>query len=152
MATAEHTQVAVIGAGPAGLMLSHLLHLRGVETVVFESRSQEEVENTVRAGVLEQGTMKLMRDTGIGGRMDREADVDEGIEFSLDGVRTRIALTDLTGYNMAVYPQHEVLIDLIAQRQADNGAVLFNTRVDDVSGYDGDMVTVNYTDENGASA
>jgi p-hydroxybenzoate 3-monooxygenase len=152
MATAEHTQVAVIGAGPAGLMLSHLLHLRGVETVVFESRSQEEVESTVRAGVLEQGTMKLMRDTGIGGRMDREADVDEGIEFSLDGVRTRIALTDLTGYNMAVYPQHEVLIDLIARRQADNGAVLFNTRVDDVSGYDGDMVTVNYTDANGASA
>lgn len=150
MTTVNHAPVAVIGAGPAGLMLSHLLHLRGVETVVFEARSRETVEATVRAGVLEQGTMRLMRETGIGERMDREADVDEGIEIALDGVRTRIALTELTGHTMAVYPQHEVLIDLIAQREKDNGTVLFETCVDDVTGYDDDRVTLDYTNPDGS--
>jgi p-hydroxybenzoate 3-monooxygenase len=150
MASVNHTPVAVIGAGPAGLMLSHLLHQRGVDSVVFEARSRETVEATVRAGVLEQGTMRLMRETGLGERMDREADIDEAIDISVDGRRTRIELTELTGYNMAVYPQHEVLIDLIAQREKDNGTVLFNTRVDDVTGYDDDIVTVSYTGPDGA--
>lgn len=150
MTVEEHTPVAVIGAGPAGLMLSHLLHLRGVETVVFESRSREDVENTLRAGVLEQGTMRLLREAGIGERMDREADVDEGIDISVNGKRTRIALTEFTGHQMAVYPQHEVLIDLIARREADDGTVLFNTRVDDITGFDGDAATIDYTNPDGS--
>lgn len=144
-----HVPVAIIGAGPAGLTLAHLLHLQGVESIVFETRSREDVEETVRAGVLEQGTLRLMRETGVGERMDREADIDEGIEIAIDGQRTRIALTELTGHHMAVYAQHEYLKDFIAKRLDDGGELLFNHTVDDVSGYDGDRCTVTYTDESG---
>lgn len=156
------TEVAIIGAGPAGLTLSHLLHLQGVESVVFEGRSRTEVESTVRAGILEQGTLDLMRRTGVGERMDREADIDEGIDISVAGNRTRIALTELTGHHVAVYPQHEYLIDFIARRLADGGTILFNTTVDSVSGFEEPLaansgmgeypVTVDYTDESGNSA
>lgn len=144
-----HTSVAIIGAGPAGLTLAHLLHRQGVESVVFESRSRREVEETVRAGVLEQGTMRLMRETGVGERMDREADIDDAIEISINGRRTRIDLLGLTGHHMAVYPQHEYLRDFIAQRIEDGGELLFDTTVDEVTGYDGDEVTITYTAENG---
>ena len=74
-----HNPVAIVGAGPAGLMLSHLLHLQGVESVVLEKQSRSEVESTVRAGILEQGTIDLLRKTGVGERLDREAEIDEGI-------------------------------------------------------------------------
>lgn len=145
------TQVAIIGAGPAGLTLSHLLHLHGVESVVLESRSRSEVETTVRAGILEQGTLELMRRTGVAERMEREADIDEGIEISVQGERTRIALTELTGHTVAVYPQHEYLTDLVARRLADGGAVLFDTTVDAVEGTESATsaegpVVVDYTD------
>ncbi len=85
----SHTPVAIIGAGPAGLTLAHLLHHNyGIETVVFESRSREAVEETVRAGVLEQGTLRMMQETGVGERMEREADIDDAIELAIDGNRT----------------------------------------------------------------
>lgn len=145
-----HTPVAIIGAGPAGLTLSHLLHQHGVESVVLESRSRHEVETTVRAGILEQGTLDLMRRTGVGERMEREADIDEGIEISVQGERTRIPLTDLTGHTVAVYPQHEYLIDLIARRLDDGGSLLFDTRVDAVSGTEDEPV-IDYTDSSGRS-
>lgn len=145
----ETTPVAVIGAGPAGLMLSHLLHQHGIESVVFESRSRADVEGTVRAGILEQGTINLMRETGIGDRLDREAQIDEGIEISVRGKRTRIALHELSGHSVAVYPQHDVLIDLIAQRLADNGTILFETNVDSVEGHLDDSATVSYTGTDG---
>ncbi|MCS5480240.1 4-hydroxybenzoate 3-monooxygenase [Corynebacterium sp. YIM 101645] len=146
-----HTPVAIIGAGPAGLTLAHLLHHNyGIESVVFESRSRRDVEETVRAGVLEQGTMRLMRETGVGERMDREADIDDAIELAIDGQRTRIDLAGLTGHHMAVYPQHEYLKDFIARRLEDGQPILFNTTVDEVTGYDGDQVTITYTDEAGA--
>ncbi|MHA2789596.1 4-hydroxybenzoate 3-monooxygenase [Corynebacterium sp. S7] len=149
MTTPSHVPVAIIGAGPAGLTLAHMLHLQGVESIVFETRSRKDVEETVRAGVLEQGTMQMMRETGVGERMDAEADIDEGIDISVDNQRTRIALTELTGYHMAVYPQHEYLKDFIAKRIEDGGELLFNTTVDDVTGYDEDLCTVTYTDEAG---
>ncbi|MGN0096604.1 MAG: 4-hydroxybenzoate 3-monooxygenase [Corynebacterium sp.] len=145
-----HTPVAIIGAGPAGLTLSHLLHQHGVESVVIESRSRHEVETTVRAGILEQGTLDLMRRTGVGDRMEREADIDEGIEISVQGERTRIPLTDLTGHTVAVYPQHEYLIDLIARRLADGGDLLFDTTVDAVTGTE-DAPVIDYTDSSGRS-
>ncbi|MEY8567386.1 4-hydroxybenzoate 3-monooxygenase [Corynebacteriaceae bacterium 7-707] len=148
----EYVPVAVIGAGPAGLTLSHLLHRHGVESVVIESRSREDVETTVRAGILEQGTLDLMRRTGVGERMEREADIDEGIEISVQGERTRIDLTGLTGHTVAVYPQHEYLIDLVARRLADGGTVLFDTTVDAVSGTDtgtGGPAVIDYTDSAG---
>ena len=151
--TTRHIPVAIIGAGPAGLTLSHLLHLDGVESVVFETRTRKDVEETVRAGVLEQGTLNLMRATGVGERMEKEADIDEGIEISLDGHRTRIGLTEHTGHHMAVYAQHEYLKDFIARRLADGGEILFETTVDSVIGIDGaadgDVCTLQYTDAEG---
>ena len=145
-----HTPVAIVGAGPAGLTLSHLLHQYGVESVVFESRSRQEVEETVRAGVLEQGVINMMRETGVGERMDRDADIDDAIDISINGARTRIDLKALTGHQMAVWPQHEYLKDFIARRLADDGTILFETSVDDAEGWDGDKIVVNYTNADGS--
>src|SRR4051812_29190388 len=102
-AQTTRTQVAIVGAGPAGLMLSHLLALAGVDSVVLEHRSRDYVEKRVRAGVLEQGSVDLLRQSGVGARMDREGLVHHGIELRFDGERHRIPLTDLTGRVIMVY-------------------------------------------------
>ena len=91
------TQVGIIGAGPAGLLLSHLLHRDGIESVVLENRSRKEIEATIRAGVLEQGTVDLLTETGVGERMKREGFVHRGIELAFGGKRHRIDLAELTG-------------------------------------------------------
>src|SRR6185436_14730487 len=91
------TQVGIVGAGPAGLLLSHLLHLAGVDSVVLETRSRAEIEATLRAGVLEQGTVDLLRECGLGERMVREGFLHQGIELLFDGARHRIDLAELTG-------------------------------------------------------
>jgi p-hydroxybenzoate 3-monooxygenase len=123
------TQVGIVGAGPAGLMLSHLLHLEGIESVVLESRSRAEVEVTLRAGLLEQGTVDLLRATGVGARMQREGAVHHGIELRFDGRGHRIDLSELTdGKAITLYAQHEVLKDLIAARIAAQGAILFEAQ------------------------
>src|SRR5256885_13349930 len=102
------TQVAIVGAGPAGLLLSHLLHLAGVDSVVLESRSRAEIEATLRAGVLEQGTVDLLRECGLGQRMMREGFVHQGIDLLFDGCRHRVDFADLTGGRaITIYPQHE---------------------------------------------
>jgi len=121
------TQVAIIGAGPAGLLLSHLLHLHGIESVVLESRSRLEIEATIRAGVLEQGSMDILIDAGVGERMRKEGALHHGIELAFGGRRHRIDLTELTGKAITVYPQHEVIIDLVAARLAAGGQILFET-------------------------
>lgn len=144
-----HTPVAIIGAGPAGLTLSHLLHQHGVESVIFESRSRQDVEETVRAGVLEQGVINMMRQTGVSERMDAHADIDDAIDISINGSRTRIDLKELTGHQMAVWAQHEYLTDFIAKRLADGGTIFFETQVDDADGYDGDKVVIDYTTADG---
>src|ERR1700751_5118037 len=109
------TQVAIIGAGPAGLLLSHLLRLAGVESVVLESRSREHCENRIRAGVLEQGTVDTLNEAGLGARMQREGLVHHGVELLFNRQRHRIDLTGLTGGRaITVYSQHEVVRDLIA--------------------------------------
>lgn len=145
----DNTPVAIIGAGPAGLMLSHLLHLEGVESVVIEKQSRSEVEATVRAGILEQGTVKLMRRTGVGERLDREAEIDEGIEISIGGDAQRIDLHKYTGNIVAVYPQHEVLIDLIAKRLEDKGEIWFETTVDKIEDHHGEQPKIYYTEKDG---
>ena len=125
------TQVGIVGAGPAGLMLSHLLHLRGIESVVIDKRSREEIEETIKAGVLEQGTVDLMTQTGLGDRMKREGVEHHGIELRFSGRSHRINLHELTGGRaVTVYAQHEVLKDLIAKRLEDDGQIIFG--VDDV--------------------
>src|SRR5262245_10458412 len=91
------TQVGIVGAGPAGLLLAHLLHLRGIESVVLESRSRQSIEAAVRAGVLEQGTADLLRAAGLDERMQREGCVHHGIELRYGGRGHRIDLHDLTG-------------------------------------------------------
>ena len=117
------TQVGIIGAGPAGLTLSHLLHLQGIESVVLESRTQDYVEQRVRAGVLEQGTVDLMIETGVGERLKREGWIHHGIELRFNRARHRINFADLTGKAITIYAQHEVLKDLAAARFAAGGAL-----------------------------
>ncbi len=125
------TQVGIVGAGPAGLVLAHLLHLAGIESIVLESRSRAYVEHRVRAGVLEQGTVDLFRETGLADRLDREALVHHGIEIRFDGRRHRIPLTDLTGGRaIFIYGQQEVVKDLIGVRLAYDGPLRFE--VEDV--------------------
>jgi p-hydroxybenzoate 3-monooxygenase len=120
------TQVAIIGAGPAGLLLSHLLHLDGIESVVLEARSRAEIESTIRAGVLEQGTMDVLNNAGVGERMRREGALHHGFELAFGGRRHRIDLTELTGSAITVYAQHEVIKDLVAARLEAGGQILFN--------------------------
>src|SRR3954463_16265855 len=120
------TQVAIVGAGPAGLLLSQMLHLRGIESVIIESRSREAIEATIRAGVLEQSTVDLMTDIGAGERMKREGFVHHGFELRFAGRSHRINLHDLAnGRVITVYAQHEVLKDLINLRLATGGQILF---------------------------
>jgi p-hydroxybenzoate 3-monooxygenase len=127
-----HTQVGIIGAGPAGLLLAHLLQRDGVESVVLERHSRDYVEGRIRAGVLEQGTVELLHAVGLGGRLARDGLVHEGLEISFAGQRHRIDLAGLTGgRTITVYGQHEVVKDLIAARLAAGGAIHFE--VSDVS-------------------
>jgi p-hydroxybenzoate 3-monooxygenase len=120
------TQVGIVGAGPAGLMLSHLLARHGIESVVLEARSREYVQKRLRAGVLEHGTVDLLTATGVGERLAREGLVHRGLELRYRGRRHRIALDELTGgRTITVYGQQEVVTDLIAARLAAGGAIEF---------------------------
>jgi p-hydroxybenzoate 3-monooxygenase len=138
------TQIAIIGAGPAGLLLSHLLHLQGIESIVLESRSRPEIEATIRAGVLEQGTMDLLTEAGVGERMRAEGALHHGIELAFGGRRHRIDLTELTGKAITVYPQHEVIKDLVAARIAAGGALLFEVSDVALHGVDTDKPSVRF--------
>jgi p-hydroxybenzoate 3-monooxygenase len=116
------TQVGIIGAGPAGLLLAHLLRLDDIEAVVLETRAREEIEATIRAGVLEQGTANILNETGVGARMMREGAVHHGIYLRFAGRTRRIDLAGLTGgRSITVYAQHEVIKDLVKAR-VDAGA------------------------------
>ena len=125
----ERTQVAIVGAGPAGLMLSHLLDLAGVRSVVFETRDRAYVEARVRAGVLEHGAAELLRASGAGARMDREGLVHRGIYLHFAGARHHIDFDELTGRTILVYGQQEVVKDLIAGRLEAGGDVRFEAEV-----------------------
>ncbi len=118
----NRTQVGIIGAGPAGLLLAHLLRLEGVESIVLETRTREEIEATLRAGVLEQGTVNILNETGVGERMMREGFVHHGIYLRFAGRTRRIDFATLTGgRSIMVYAQHEVIKDLVKAR-VDAGA------------------------------
>jgi p-hydroxybenzoate 3-monooxygenase len=140
------TQVGIVGAGPAGLMLSHLLHLAGVESVILECRSRQYIEDRVRAGVLEQGTVDLMIDTGVGERLQREGLRHDGVWFSFGGRRHRVDLSELTGGRaITVYAQQEVVRDLVEARVRAGGQIVFE--VDDLSVHDLDstLPAIRYT-------
>jgi p-hydroxybenzoate 3-monooxygenase len=122
---AVRTQVAIVGAGPSGLLLSHLLARRGVNSIVIERRTREYVEQRVRAGLLEQGTVELLREAGLADRLDREGLVHEGFELRFDGARHRLPFTELTGWTTCMYGQQEVVKDLIRAREAAGGRIHF---------------------------
>ncbi|HZP17018.1 MAG TPA: 4-hydroxybenzoate 3-monooxygenase [Terriglobales bacterium] len=126
MPISQRTQVGIVGAGPAGLVLSHLLYLNGIESVVLENRSRHYVEERVRAGVLEQGTVDLLVEMGVGERLKREGLVHYGIELRFNGQGHRIDFKDLTGGKaITIYAQAEVVKDLNNARIATGGEVLF---------------------------
>ncbi len=132
------TQIGIVGAGPAGLLLSHLLHREGIASVVIESRSREAIEQTIRAGVLEQGTVDLLTEVGLGARLAREGFLHHGIELRFDGQGHRIDLTGRSGgRSITVYAQHEVIKDLVAARLADGGDIVFSASGVTPRGFDG---------------
>jgi p-hydroxybenzoate 3-monooxygenase len=142
------TQVGIVGAGPAGLVLSHLLHQSGIESVILEDRAREYVEQRVRAGVLEQGTVDLLHSLGLGDRLDREGIVHHGLELRFRHHGHRIALSDLTGGRaITIYGQQEVVKDLINARIDSGQPLLFE--VDDVSlhGIDSDEPSIGFHHE-----
>jgi p-hydroxybenzoate 3-monooxygenase len=147
MAKSVRTQIGIIGAGPAGLFLSHLLHLNGIESVVLESHTRDYVESRIRAGVLEQGTVDLMIKTGVGDRLQREGLIHEGVEFCFNGRRHRIDFRELTGRCITVYAQHEVLIDLIAARLAAGGQILFEAEAIEIEEIDGASPRIRFRHE-----
>ncbi|HYH21289.1 MAG TPA: 4-hydroxybenzoate 3-monooxygenase [Azospirillum sp.] len=131
------TQVGIVGAGPAGLVLAHLLHLHGIESVIVEDRSREYCEHRIRAGVLEQGTADLLIETGVGERLLGERLLHHGIELRFEGRTHRVDFADLTGHAVTVYGQHEVVKDLIAARLAAGLPILFETAALGVEAIDG---------------
>jgi len=141
----KKTQVGIIGAGPSGLLLSHLLHLKGIDSVILEARSRKYVEERVRAGVLEQGTVDLLCDTGLGDRLMREGLVHHGIELRFNGRGHRIALSDLTdGRSIWIYGQREVVKDLIDARLQAEGTIHFEVDAVNPSGIDSDSPVLSY--------
>ena len=130
----RRTQVAIIGAGPAGLMLGRLLHLSGIDSIVIENRSEDYVIERVRAGVLEQGTVDLMIESGVGSRLQREGMFHDGIYLNVFGTRHRVDMAALTGRRIAVYGQNEVVKDLIEDRRRTGRPLIFE--VSDVTVHD----------------
>jgi p-hydroxybenzoate 3-monooxygenase len=128
-------RIGIVGAGPAGLMLSHLLHLAGIESIVVENRSRAYCEARVRAGLMENWVADLLVETGVGARMKREAMVHDGIYIAFNGKAHHIDFSQLIDKHVFIYDQKEVVTDLIARRLADGGEIHFeveNTSVHDV--------------------
>ncbi|TWP53724.1 4-hydroxybenzoate 3-monooxygenase [Lentzea tibetensis] len=120
------TTVGIVGGGPAGLMLSHLLHVAGVESVVVESRSRDQIEHTHRAGILERDSVRLLVDSGVSDRVLRDGHEHQGIDLRFNGVSHRIDFQALVGASTWLYPQTDVFADLAAARERDGGDVRYS--------------------------
>jgi p-hydroxybenzoate 3-monooxygenase len=146
------TQVGIVGAGPAGLLLSHLLGQRGIDSVLIELRSREYCEARQRAGVLEDGSVALLREAGVAARLDRQGLEHGGIYLQFDGERHHLDFRELTdGRTVTVYAQTEVVKDLIARRLADAGpdAIEFSVTGTEAADLDTDRPVLRYTDSRG---
>jgi p-hydroxybenzoate 3-monooxygenase len=150
MTVHERTQVGIVGAGPAGLLLSHLLALGGIDSVCVESRSRAYCEARQRAGMLESGTVELLRAVGLGARLDAEGLEHDGIYLQFDGERHHLDFRALTGGRwITVYAQTEIVKDIIAARTAAGAALEFEVTDTAVSGLDSDSPELRYTDSRG---
>ena len=138
------TQVAIVGAGPAGLTLARLLELEGIATVVLEDRSRDYCEHRIRAGVLEQRTVDLLRDAGVGARMEREGIVHGGIHLQFERERHHVPMYELTGRSIVIYGQTEVVKDLIAARVESGLPLHFEVEGVSVDGVDTDRPSVRF--------
>ena len=144
MTDSPRTQVAIIGAGPAGLLLGHLLNRQGVETVIVEARSRAYCEERVRAGVLEQGSRDTLVDAGVGERLEREGLIHGGIYLRFDGANHRIPMDELTGRSVTVYGQTEVTKDLISARIKSGAPLQFECEAVAIDGLEADAPIVSY--------
>jgi len=150
MPVALRTQVGIVGAGPAGLLLSHLLALAGIESVVVENRSRAYCEARQRAGLLEAGTVELLRSAGVGKRMDAEGIEHDGIYLQFLGERHHLDFRALTGGRwVTIYAQTEIVKDLIAARLAAGGAIEFSCSDVAVSDVTSDRPVLSYADSSG---
>ena len=145
------TQIGIVGACPAGLLLSHLLALRGIDSVLIETRSREYCEARQRAGVLEAGSVRLLREAGLASRLDRQGIEHGGIYLQFAGERRHLDFRELTGRTVTVYAQTEVVKDLIARRIADAGeaAIQFSVTDTSVADLETDTPVLRYTSEDG---
>lgn len=142
---ALRTQVAIVGAGPAGLLLSHLLNLQGVESIVVEQRSREYAEQRVRAGLLEQRTVDLLRQAGLAERLDRQGLVHDGFEVRFEGRSHRIDTRELVGRTVTMYGQQEVVKDLIRARLVTEAQLHFDVGDVAIHNVDTDSPTLRFT-------
>jgi p-hydroxybenzoate 3-monooxygenase len=139
----SRTQVVIVGAGPAGLFLGHLLQQGGIDNVIVERRSREYVERRVRAGVIEHGVANSLDEAGVGERMRREGLLHHGVEFRFDHASHRVALSELTnGKTITVYGQQELVKDLIALRLGSGADIHFDTEATLIDDHDGDLAVV----------
>jgi 2-polyprenyl-6-methoxyphenol hydroxylase-like FAD-dependent oxidoreductase len=145
------TQVGIVGGGPAGLMLSHLLARDGIDSVVVDNRRYAEIEQTVRAGILERDSVRLLVETGVSDRVVREGDEHEAIELAFAGGGHRIDFADLVGASVWLYPQTSVFADLAAARTTAGAEVRFGVRDVSVADVTGDAPVIRFTDDRGVA-
>ena len=151
MAEELRTTVGIVGAGPAGLMLAHLLHTAGIDSVVVDNRDRDTIAHTHRAGILEQGSVELLTQTGAVSRAHTEGHQHEGTVFRVDGVDHRIDFQGLVGASVWLYPQNEVFVDLAKTRDEDGGAVFYGVSDTQPGGFDTDRPTIDFTDADGTA-
>jgi p-hydroxybenzoate 3-monooxygenase len=139
------TQVAIVGAGPAGLLLAHLLHRHGIDSVVLERQTRAHVERRIRAGVLEHATVELLHQVGLADRLLAERMVHHGLELLFDRTGHRVDLTGLAGREITIYGQHELVRDLITARLDTGAPLLFSAPAVGLSGLDTTAPVVHFT-------
>ena len=137
-------QVGIVGAGPAGLMLSHLLHRAGISSIIVEGRSRLYCESRVRAGLIEQWAADMLVETGVGARMKRESVIHDGIYLCFNGALHNVNFRKLVGKRVTIYGQQEVVKDLIAQRLSDGGQILFDCSDVTVHGFEGQAPKIRF--------
>nr|WP_218003094.1 4-hydroxybenzoate 3-monooxygenase [Nocardia asiatica] len=149
MTRIQRTTVGIVGAGPAGLMLSHLLGLAGIDSVAIDTRERGEIENTHRAGILEQDSVRLLVDSGVSDRVLRDGHEHRGISLRFDGADHRVDFQHLVGASTWLYPQTDVFVDLADARGRDGGDVRFGVRDTAIEDFTTDRPIIRFSDADG---